>query len=187
MVRLGEIAAINGGFAFKSGNYTSKGVRVIRISDFNESGFVNNKIVRHLYDDALKPYILELKDILLCMTGGTVGKCLFVTQMEEMMVVNQRVATIKVKNDMPKYVYWVLSSSITQKVVQYSKNSLNDNISLDTIKGFLIPLPPLSVQNEIVVKLDAAKERCEKLKAEAERGLRAAENLRKAILSEAFE
>ena len=55
------------------------------------------------------------------------------------------------------------------------------------IKDFEFPLPPLSVQKEIVAKLDAAKERCEKLKAEAERGLRAAENLRKAILSEAFE
>jgi type I restriction enzyme S subunit len=57
----------------------------------------------------------------------------------------------------------------------------------EAIKNIQIPLPSLSVQKEIVAKLDAAKERCEKLKAEAERGLRAAENLRKAILSEAFE
>ena len=55
------------------------------------------------------------------------------------------------------------------------------------IKEFQIPLPPLSVQKGIVAKLDAAKERCEKLKAAAERGLTAAQNLRKAILSEAFE
>ena len=55
------------------------------------------------------------------------------------------------------------------------------------IKDFEFPLPSIEVQKEIVAKLDAAKERCEKLKAAAERGLRAAENLRKAILSEAFE
>ena len=55
------------------------------------------------------------------------------------------------------------------------------------IKDFEFPLPSVEVQKEIVAKLDAAEERCEKLKAEAERGLRAAENLRKAILSEAFE
>jgi restriction endonuclease S subunit len=55
------------------------------------------------------------------------------------------------------------------------------------IKDFEFPLPSIEVQKEIVAKLDAAKERCEKLKAEAERGLKAAENLRKAILSEAFE
>ena len=55
------------------------------------------------------------------------------------------------------------------------------------IKEFQIPLPSIEVQKGIFAKLDAAKERCEKLKAEAERGLKAAENLRKAILSEAFE
>jgi type I restriction enzyme S subunit len=57
----------------------------------------------------------------------------------------------------------------------------------EAIKNIQIPLPPIEVQKEIVAKLDAAKERSEKLKAAAERGLRTAENLRKAILSEAFE
>ena len=69
-VRLCETANINGGFAFKSTKYSSNGVRVIRISDFNENGFVNDKVVRHPYDDALSQYVLEKGNILLCMTGG---------------------------------------------------------------------------------------------------------------------
>jgi type I restriction enzyme S subunit len=60
-------------------------------------------------------------------------------------------------------------------------------LATGVLKDVQIPLPSLSIQKGIVAKLDAAKERCEKLKAEAERGLRAAENLRKAVLSEAFE
>ena len=55
------------------------------------------------------------------------------------------------------------------------------------LNNILIPLPPLPAQRAIVAKLDAAKERCEKLKAAALRGLAAAENLRKAILAEAFD
>ena len=51
----------------------------------------------------------------------------------------------------------------------------------------LILCPPLFVQRAIVAKLGAAKNRCEKLKAAALRGLAAAENMRKAILSEAFD
>ena len=153
-VRLGEIADINGGFAFKSTNYTSKGVRVIRISDFIETGFVNDKIVRYSYDETLKPYILEEKNILLCMTGGTVGKSLFVPKMNELMVVNQRVAMIKVRQAIPEYVYKIILAPITQKVIQDSKNSTNDNISMDTIKGFLIPLPPLAEQKRIVAKIE---------------------------------
>ena len=32
-----DLGSINGGFAFKSGNYIEEGVRVIRISDFDEN------------------------------------------------------------------------------------------------------------------------------------------------------
>ncbi len=154
-VRLGEISYINGGFAFKSTNYTDNGVRVIRISDFNELGFVDEKIVRYPYDETLNQYVLNEKNILLCMTGGTVGKSLLVTHMDEKMVVNQRVATIKIETVLPEYVYQVILAPITQKVIQHSKNSTNDNISMDTIKEFLIPLPPIAEQKRIVAKIEA--------------------------------
>jgi type I restriction enzyme S subunit len=163
-VRLGDVASINGGFAFKSTNYTPTGVRVVRISDFNECGFVNDNIVRHPYDESLSQYVLDIENILLCMTGGTVGKSLFVTELDERMVVNQRVATIKVKSILPDYVYQVILAPITQKVIQYSKNSTNDNISMDTIKNFLIPLPPLEEQRRIVAKLKEILPLCERLK-----------------------
>ncbi len=163
-VQLGDLASINGGFAFKSTNYTTEGVRVIRISDFNETGFVNDKIVRYPYDDSLSQHVLDVKNILLCMTGGTVGKSLFITKLDEKMVVNQRVATIKVESVLPEYVYQVILAPITQKVIQDSKNSTNDNISMDTIKSFLIPLPPLAEQKRIVAKLEEILPLCERLK-----------------------
>ena len=163
-VQLGDLASINGGFAFKSTNYTTEGVRVIRISDFNETGFVNDKIVRYPYDDSLSQYVLDVKNILLCMTGGTVGKSLFITKLDEKMVVNQRVATIKVESVLPEYVYQVILAPITQKVIQDSKNSTNDNISMDTIKSFLIPLPPLAEQKRIVAKMEEILPLCERLK-----------------------
>lgn len=153
-VRLGNISNINGGFAFKSSNYVENGIRVIRISDFNEKGFVNNKIVRYKYDETLSPFLLENKNILLCMTGGTVGKSYFITNLIEPMVTNQRVATIKLLNIFPEYGNMVILSPLIQKVITDSKNSTNDNISMDTINNFLIPLPPLAEQERIVSKIE---------------------------------
>ena len=154
-VRLGNISNINGGFAFKSTKYVPNGVRVIRISDFDELGIKNKNIVRYSFSQELLPYELEKNNIILAMTGGTVGKSYLVEHLDEPMYVNQRVATIKILNPLEiKYINTVILSDITQKIIKYSKNSTNDNISMDTIKGFLFPLPPLSEQGRIVKKIE---------------------------------
>ena len=163
-VRLGLLSDITGGYAFKSTDYTSDGIRVVRISDFNENGFVNTKIVRHPFADFLRPFLLEEKNILLCMTGGTVGKSLFVTKLDETMMTNQRVATIKAKHVMPEYVNYNILAPLIQRIILHSKNSTNDNISMDTIKMFPIPLPPLAEQKRIVARLEEVLPLCERLK-----------------------
>ena len=153
-VRLGEIANITGGYAFKSTSFCDNGIRVIRISDFNENGFVNSKIVRHVFDDSLTPFIIEEKNILLCMTGGTVGKSYFVKNLTERMMTNQRVATIKILVSIEEYINFVILSPIVQKIIRASKNSTNDNISMETINSFPVPLPPLAEQKRIVAKIE---------------------------------
>jgi type I restriction enzyme S subunit len=149
--RLINLSSINGGYAFKSSDYISEGARVIRISDFDENGFKNHKVVRHSYTANLASYVLEEKNILMAMTGGTVGKSLFIKKIEELMVVNQRVAMIKLSNyTLEEFIYFVIRSKMTQDVVNEAKNSTNDNISMSNIKSFIIPLPPLSEQKAIV-------------------------------------
>lgn len=153
-VRLREIANVTGGYAFKSSDFGDYGVRVIRISDFNENGFVNNKIVRHLFDESLVPFLIEEKNIVLCMTGGTVGKSYFVRNIDEPMMTNQRVATIKIIINFEEYINFVILSPIIQRIIRTSKNSTNDNISINTINSFPIPLPPLAEQKRIVAKIE---------------------------------
>jgi type I restriction enzyme S subunit len=149
--KLANISVINGGFAFKSSKYVEEGVRVIRISDFDEKGFKDKKIVRYIYNSDLADYKLEEKNILMAMTGGTVGKTLFVESLEEVMVVNQRVATIKlIPLISEEYINYVIQSRLIKDIVDDAKNSTNDNISMGNIKNFFIPIPPLEEQKAIV-------------------------------------
>ncbi len=181
--KLNDISSINGGFAFKSSHYVDEGVRVIRISDFDENGFKNGKIVRYFFSDDLKPFILENKNILMAMTGGTVGKSYFVESLDEIMIVNQRVATIKIHNPIfEAYINCVIPTEIVQKVICEAKNSTNDNISMSDIKNFLIPLPPLEEQKAIVAVVEQLFKEVEQLEQLTETRVRLKEQFALAAL-----
>ena len=109
-VRLGEICNINGGYNFKSinliKNYTNNDlVRIIRISDFNENGIKDIDKIYYKYDNVFEEFKLENNDIIIAMTGGTVGKNCLIKNIKLPTYVNQRVATIKPINNTIEYIY----------------------------------------------------------------------------------
>ena len=155
--RFSSLILINGGYAFKSENYVAKenGVRVLRISDFNEKGFNQKRPVYHKYTPELKSFELGVNDIIMCMTGGTVGKSFFVSELPEPMLVNQRVADIKINDILnKKYCYHFILSPYIQRIIDESKNSTNDNISVALINSFIVPVPPLAEQERIVAEIE---------------------------------
>ena len=186
-VKLGNVSKINGGYSFRSENYTENGTRVIRISDFNENGFVNSKIVRYPYTEAMEPYCLEKENILMALTGGTVGKSLFVTEVPEKMAVNQRVATIKLIIIIPKYADALLKSKMAQKRIQDAKHSSNDNISLPDLLNMPFPLPPLKEQEEIVTKAETLLAKVTELENQIQERKTLSEKLAFGIIKEKLE
>ena len=190
-VRLGEVSSLIGGFAFKSHEYTPTGSRVIRISDISEDGFINKTIVRYPYNEKLQQYRIYKGDILMAMTGGTVGKSLYVKVLpEESMLLNQRVAIIRVNSLVIDYIDYVVKSQHIQSIITDLKNSTNDNISMVDIHNFPIPIPPLAEQKRIVAKIEEllpkveeygkAQEELDKLNEELP------ERLKKSVLQEAI-
>ena len=150
--RLGFLSEIIGGYAFESSSLkASFGERVIRISDIDETGFVNNKIVRYNGTPISDAYRIKKLDILIAMTGGTVGKSLYVkTLPEDSLLLNQRVAIIRNRFIDSDYLDLVIKSPHVKDVINSRKNSTNDNISMTDIYNFLIPIPAVRHQTVIV-------------------------------------
>lgn len=151
---LNDLSYINGGYAFKSTEYQSTGIRIIRISDFNETGILNEKIVRYKYSKELDAFEIFKNNILMCMTGGTVGKMCYICNVKEKSYTNQRVANIKPIYLNSKFVYYMLLAPTSQQIINNKKTSTNDNISIDTLENIYIPLPPIEEQTRIVEILD---------------------------------
>lgn len=151
--RLGSIAEIIGGYAFPSHTLKgNQGTRVIRISDITENGFTNSRLVRYNGSPVSDIYQIQKFDILMAMTGGTVGKSLFVESMSEDMLLNQRVAIIRNRHICADYLNLVIKAPHIASVISDRKNSTNDNISMVDIYDFFIPVPPIENQKRIVTK-----------------------------------
>ena len=153
-IRLENLSFLNGGYAFKSNMFSQKGIRIIRISDFDENGINNKEIKRYPYSKELDQYKIINNDILLCMTGGTVGKCAIVNSLVEDSYINQRIALIRFHSININYGYLVLKSAYVSNLIKSSKTSTNDNISMKLIENILLPLPPLSEQQRIMKRIE---------------------------------
>jgi type I restriction enzyme S subunit len=152
-IRLSNYCYLNGGYAFKSNNFSNEGIRVIRISDFDENGIKSKEIKRYPYSSEMDKSKIEVNDIIVCMTGGTVGKSLYIKQLEEPSYLNQRVALIRTKDKLSDYLANVFKSPYIQELVKDNITSTNDNISMNFLNNILIPIPPFNEQLRIQSKL----------------------------------
>lgn len=90
--KLGEIAPLRGGFAFKSSNFRNSGVPIVRISNILSSGEVGGDFAYYDEQNNDDKYILPDKSAVLAMSGATTGKVSILSQTDDEKVYqNQRV------------------------------------------------------------------------------------------------
>lgn len=127
---------------------------------------------------------VPINTVVVAMYGATAGQ-VGILRIES--TTNQAVCGIlPSEKHLPEFLYYQLLS-MKNVMVSQAQGGAQPNISQIKIKNLEIKFPSLDEQARIVARLEAAKARCERLKAESERGLKAAEALRKAVLAEAFE
>lgn len=143
---------ILGGYAFKSSNYTSSGVPIIRISDFNNEKIVLNNVKYYRESEELKKFELEAGDIIIALTGGTIAKLGIVQKGIGKLYLNQRVGKFKILNPSEfeaEYVYWIARS--VQKIIKdLAWGAAIPNVSPKHIGKLKFPIPNKEIQSGII-------------------------------------
>lgn len=139
--------------------YSKSGICFIR-TEAIESDLINFDKVKYIDDDihngSLRRSILQANDILFTIAGATIGKCVVVPASALPANTNQALAIIRLKENYEhKYIFYLLKSKYMKDYIQKSiKGSAQPNLNLQQLNDFVIPVPPLEVQQRIVGILD---------------------------------
>ena len=154
--KLGKIAKLQNGFAFKSKLFVNDGLPIVRIKNIkNEKVLLDDVVYFNVedYGKKLDSYQIKKNDILIAMSGATTGK-IGLYDTEEISYLNQRVGLFRIENsNLRSYLFYFLSTQI-EKNLELSLGAAQPNLSTEQINNIELPLPPFEEQKRIVAKLD---------------------------------
>ena len=137
--------------------YVTSGIKFIRSQNVYNDGLHLNDIA-YIPDEinAKKPNsIVQAKDILLNITGGSIGRCAIVPDDFDNANINQHVMIIRQID--PALRFWIhsvlISNYIQDLIMDVQVGVSREGLSATKIKAFFIPIPPLAEQYRIVEKL----------------------------------
>ena len=158
--KLGEICDILNGFAFKSSNYVSDGLRVIRITNVKKGYVIDEEPQFYPIEtqEELKKYVLKKGDLLISLTGN-VGRVGILNEELLPAALNQRVGCLRVKDKSLvclQYLFHLFNTDSFEKdCINSSKGIAQKNMSTEWLKEYEIPLPPLATQRAIVTRIES--------------------------------
>lgn len=159
---VGDIALAKGGYAFKGKSFVDEGHPVVKIKNITGDGRVDLTGAVCINDEqasSSKRFKLNDGDLLMAMTGATVGKIGFVTTGGKAVYLNQRVAKFESER-FGRKISWFLfccfgRSSIFDSVVGAAQGSAQPNISSSGIEATQLVMPSHELIEEFSNKSDS--------------------------------
>lgn len=185
--KLGDIAKLKNGFAFKSKDYSDEGIPVIRISDIKDNLVTTTKAKRVPMENEYEECKIEEGSILIAMSGATTGK-FGIYKSKEVALQNQRVGKFTYdKNQITnKFLYYLLYN-LKREILKEAYGGAQPNISSKKIEEMEVSLPPLPAQHQIVEKIEELFSDLDNGIENLQKAKQQLESYKQAILKAAFE
>ncbi|MSU51770.1 MAG: hypothetical protein EXS37_22215, partial [Opitutus sp.] len=148
-------------------SYFSEGVPLIRSMNVHSRGFDRTGLV-FLSDeqaDELSNVIVQANDVLLNITGASIGRVTIAPAEMAGARVNQHVTIIRPTPELfPRFLSGFLASPSVQRMIdEIQVGATRQALTKAMIEQFEIPLPPLAEQKRIVAKVDELMALCDRL------------------------
>lgn len=189
--RLGEICSkIGSGSTPKGSNYSEIGYPFFRSQNIQDYGLVYDdiKYISQEVQIQMQGTVVISGDILLNITGGSLGRCALVPDDFKKGNVSQHVCIIRTESVDNKFIHkLILSPYLQQYIFSSTTGAGREGLPKYNLEQFIIPLPPLSEQQAIVSKLDELMRTCDELEASIRTSQQQNEMLLREVLREALE
>ncbi|QDV62757.1 restriction endonuclease subunit S [Crateriforma conspicua] len=148
--RLKGIAELLSGYAFDSRTYIEDGTAIIRISEVVDSPDLSiAKRVPNDFRETLSRFLLQTGDVLIAMTGATIGKSA-VFRCDEPCFLNQRVGAFRPINSDDVFIAYLIKSELVREQIDiFCYGSAQPNIGRHQLENMIVPIPPRCEQSAI--------------------------------------
>jgi type I restriction enzyme S subunit len=158
--RFSEIAVLRHGHQFRKYDFVDHGIPVVKIGQCKRDGSLDLSNCNFIESNRLKEFKedrIYKGDLLMALTGGTLGKVTWVNEDYGDLVQNYRVGNffnLEGKST-KRFLMYILMSSIFQDLVASKVNQgAQPNIGKQHIDEMLVPVPSLNEQNSLVERFD---------------------------------
>ena len=149
---IGDYCKIRSGYAFKSSWWTDNGVKIIKIRNITESGTLDMSDCSHVLSHNCEKAV-DFKaltgDLIIAMTGATIGKFCIIPKHSEEYYINQRVGKFFLGNkplEKLPFIHCLLKmESISADIINKGQGSAQPNISGSDIESTRIIFPPENI------------------------------------------
>ena len=189
--RLGTVSSkIGSGSTPRGSNYTEKGIPFFRSQNIHNYGLVYNDI-KYISDETHEKMsgtkVLK-EDILLNITGGSMGRCSYVPKDFNDANLSQHVCIIRPILLNPIFLHTLVLSPFFQDMIFSSTTGAGrEGLPKNNLEQFVIPIIPLEEQKEIVKKIESLFKICDELETQINSSKINSQTLMQAVLKEAFE
>lgn len=159
-VHLGSICKKIGAGSTPTGGkavYVSDGIKFIREQNVHNNGLVLDDVafIKKETHESMKGSQVKAKDLLLNITGASIGRNSLVPDDFDTANINQHVLIIRLVDDrMRAYIHYCLMSPMIYAQMMEKQKGDKPGLSAQRVGGFMIPLPPIEEQKAIVKKLE---------------------------------